>query len=73
LSNDIEALKYKISLLDKTAFSSEQECKRTEQQLQELIDKKDRIEKWIANILNNDEIKQIVKEMLKLYYLTTKY
>jgi len=45
LSNDIEALKYKISPLDKTAFSSEQDCKRIEQQLQELIDKKDRIEK----------------------------
>jgi hypothetical protein len=28
LLNDIEALKYKISILDKTAFSIEQDCKR---------------------------------------------
>jgi uncharacterized lipoprotein YehR (DUF1307 family) len=28
LENDIEGRKYKISLLDKIAFSSEQECKR---------------------------------------------
>ena len=53
--NDIEALKYKISILDKTAFSCEQECKRIKQELHELIDKKDRIEKLIANILNNND------------------
>ncbi len=35
LLNDIDALKYKLSILDKTAFSCEQECKRTEQHLQE--------------------------------------
>jgi uncharacterized lipoprotein YehR (DUF1307 family) len=29
LVNDIEALKYKILILDKTAFYIEQECKRT--------------------------------------------
>jgi predicted DNA-binding protein YlxM (UPF0122 family) len=40
LSNDIAAKEYKISLLDKIAFSSEQECKRTEQRVQELTDKK---------------------------------
>jgi predicted HTH domain antitoxin len=45
LLNDIAALKYKISILDKTAFSSEQECKRTKQQLQELTAQKNRIEK----------------------------
>ena len=32
-SNEIAASKYKISLLDKTAFACEQDCKRTEQQL----------------------------------------
>ena len=48
-------------------MSSEQECKRTEQRDQELTDKKERIEKLIANILTDDnegysKIKQIVKE-----------
>src|SRR5215208_3720384 len=65
LLNDMKALEYKISLLDKTAFSCEQDCKRKEQQLQELTDKKDRLEKWIANISNNDELKQMVKENVK--------
>ena len=65
LINHIEALKYKLSILDKTALSVEQERKRIEQQLQELIDKKDRLEKWIANISNNEELKQIVKENVK--------
>jgi hypothetical protein len=31
LSNDIQALKNNISILDKTAFSSEQECRSKEQ------------------------------------------
>jgi len=44
LSNDIQALKDKISILDKIAFSSEQDCKRTEQRVQELTDKKDKLE-----------------------------
>jgi len=68
LVNDIQALKYKISLLDKIAFSCEQDCKRTEQQIQELADKKDRIEKLIANILNREgysRLKQIAKENVK--------
>jgi hypothetical protein len=46
LSNDIQVMKNKISILDATAFSSEQECKRTEQQLQELGDKKVEYIKW---------------------------
>jgi hypothetical protein len=50
LANDIEERKKKISLLDNIIFSSEQECKRTEQQLQELGDKKDRLEKLLANL-----------------------
>jgi hypothetical protein len=65
LANDVRALEYKISILDKTAFSSEQECRRKEQQIQELSDKKDRIEKLIVNILNGEgysKLKQIVKE-----------
>ena len=75
--NDIEARKNKISILDKIAFSCEQECRRTEQQLQELIDKKDRIEKLIANILNNDnagysKLKQIVKENVKSFLAENK-
>ncbi len=40
LANDIRALERKISVLDKTALSSEQECKKTEQKVQELTDKK---------------------------------
>jgi predicted HTH domain antitoxin len=65
LANDIESLKYKLSILDKAALCSEQECWRTKQQLQELTAKKDRLEKWIANISNNDDLKQIVKENVK--------
>ena len=68
LVNDIEARKHKILLLDKIAFSWEQDCKRTEQQIQELADKKDRIKKLIANILNEEgysKLKQIVKKSVK--------
>jgi hypothetical protein len=57
-----------ISILDKIAFSSEQQCKRTEQRVQELSDKKDRLEKLIANILNGEgysKLKAIVKENVK--------
>ena len=42
LVNDTRALELKISILDNTAFSSEQECKRTQQRVQELADKKNR-------------------------------
>jgi DNA-binding CsgD family transcriptional regulator len=66
LANDIEAKKYKISILDKIAFSSEQECKRKHQEIQELIAQKDKIEKLIAKVLNNDEgyskLQQFVKD-----------
>ena len=65
LANDVRALEYKISILDKTAFSSEQKCRRKEQQIQELSDKKERLEKLIVNILNGEgysKLKQIVKE-----------
>jgi DNA-binding protein YbaB len=64
LANDVRALEYKKSILDKTAFSSEQECRRKEQQIQELSDKKERLEKLIVNILNEgySKLKQIVKE-----------
>jgi chromosome segregation ATPase len=48
LANDITALELKISILDRTTFSCEQKCKRKEQQLQEITDKKDRIEKLNA-------------------------
>ena len=51
LQNDIEARKNKISLIDKIAFSSEQECKLTEQRVQELTAQNDRLEKFVANIL----------------------
>ena len=50
LANDIEERKNKISFLDKIAFSCEQECKRTEQQVHELTAQKSRLEKFIANI-----------------------
>jgi hypothetical protein len=69
LVNDIETRKYKISILDKIAFSSEQECKRTEQRVRELADKKDRLQKLIANILNGEDyskLRQIVKENVKV-------
>ena len=70
LENDMEVRKNKISILDKIAFSSEQECKRIQHQVQELTDKKYRLEKLIANILSDDnegysKIKQIVKENVK--------
>jgi predicted ribosome quality control (RQC) complex YloA/Tae2 family protein len=70
LENDIENRKNKISILDKTAFSCEQDCKRTEQKVQELTAKKDRIEKLIATILSDDnedytKLKAIVKESVK--------
>jgi hypothetical protein len=67
-------MKNKISILDATAFSCEQDCSRERQQLQELIDKKDRIEKLIANILNKDneegcsKLKHTVKEHVKEIY-----
>ena len=41
LVNDIAALKHKISILDKTALSIELYCKRKEQSVQELGDKKE--------------------------------
>ncbi len=66
LLNYMKPLEYKISLLDKTAFSCEQECKRKEQQVQELTAKKDKLEKWITKVSNNDDdLKQIVKESVK--------
>jgi hypothetical protein len=45
LVNDIEARKNKISILEKTAFNIELDCKRKEQQVQKLTDKKNRLEK----------------------------
>jgi septal ring factor EnvC (AmiA/AmiB activator) len=68
LANDIEARKHKISMLDKIAFSSEQECRRKQQEIQELTAQKDRIERLIANILSGEgysNLKQIVKENVK--------
>ncbi|HZB15970.1 MAG TPA: hypothetical protein VE445_02295 [Nitrososphaeraceae archaeon] len=76
LANDIMALERKISILDKTAFSCEQNCKRTEQKVQELTARKNRIEKLIANVLNGEcysKLRQIVKENVKAAYQTTKY
>jgi hypothetical protein len=55
LVNDIEARKHKISILDRIALASEQDCKRKYQEIQELTAQKDRIEKSIANILSNGE------------------
>jgi hypothetical protein len=68
LANDTAALERKISILDKIAFSSEQECRRKEQQIQELTAEKDRIEKLIANTSNGEgylKLRQIVKENVK--------
>ena len=69
LANDIEARKHKISILDRIAFSSELECKRTEQRVQELTAQKERIERLIANISNGEgysKLMQIVKENVKV-------
>jgi hypothetical protein len=69
LANDIRALEHKISILDKIAFSLEQDCRRKYQEIRELIAQKDKIEKLIAKVLNNDEgysmLKQFVKESIK--------
>jgi hypothetical protein len=69
LMDDIEARKNKISILDATTFIFEQECRRKEQQIQELTAEMDRIEKFIANILNDNEgysnLKQVAKENVK--------
>jgi hypothetical protein len=68
LVNDIEARKHKISILDRIAFTSEQDCKKTEQQVQQLTAKKDRLEKLIANMLNGEvysKVKQVAKESVK--------
>jgi hypothetical protein len=68
LANDIEAKKYIISILDKTAFSSEQECIRKQQEIRELTTQKDRIKKLIANLLNGEgylKLQQFVKENVK--------
>jgi predicted DNA-binding protein YlxM (UPF0122 family) len=69
LVNDIEERKKQISLLDNIIFSSEEDCKRKEQQIRELGDKKNRIEKVIANILNGEDyskLMQIIKENVKV-------
>ena len=69
LANDITTQEHKISTLDKTAFSYEQECKRTEQEVRGLTAQKDRLEKQIANISNGEgysNLKQIVKENVKV-------
>jgi septal ring factor EnvC (AmiA/AmiB activator) len=68
LANDIRALEHKISILDATAFSSEQECRRKEQQIQELTAEKNRIERLIANILNGEgysKLNHTIKENVK--------
>jgi predicted DNA-binding protein YlxM (UPF0122 family) len=68
LASNITVLQCKISILDKTAFSSEQECRRKYQEIQELTTQKDRLEKLIANLLNGEgysKIKQILEENVK--------
>ena len=48
-----------------TAFTSEQDGKRTQQQVQELTAQKNRLERLIANILNGEgysKLTQIVRE-----------
>jgi hypothetical protein len=66
--NDIAALARKISILDTTAFSIEQEYRRKHQEIQELTAQKNRLEKFIANILNGEgysKLMQVVKENVK--------
>jgi hypothetical protein len=71
LASDIAVLQCKISILDKIAFSIEQDCRRKHQEIQELVAQKERIERLIANILNDDnegysKLKQIIKETVKV-------
>jgi chromosome segregation ATPase len=69
LANEIEERKMKISLLDNIIFSCEQDRKRAEQQVQELTDKKNRLEKLIGNISNGEgysKLIQIIKENVKV-------
>jgi F0F1-type ATP synthase gamma subunit len=75
LLNDIAALRYKILILDKTVFSIELDCKRTGQQIQELTVQKDRLDRLIANVLNEEgysKLKEIVKENVKAYLANNK-
>jgi predicted DNA-binding protein YlxM (UPF0122 family) len=68
LANDIAGLEHKISILDKIALSSEQECRRKHREIQELNDRKNRIERLIANILNGEgysKLKHIIKKNVK--------
>jgi hypothetical protein len=68
LANHITVLERKISILDKIAFSSEQDCMRKHQEIQELTAQKNRLEKFIANILNGEgysKLMQVVKENVK--------
>jgi hypothetical protein len=68
LANDISAREYKISILDRIAFSSEQDCRRKEQEMQELTNNKEKLEQLIANVLNGEgysKLKAIVKENIK--------
>jgi vacuolar-type H+-ATPase subunit E/Vma4 len=68
LANDMHTLERRISLLDKAALSSVQERKRTERRVHELIAQKDRIEKWIMNVLNGEDysnLKAFIKENVK--------
>jgi hypothetical protein len=68
LANHIAGLERKISILDKTAFSCEQECRRKHQEILELTAEKNRLESLITNILNGEgysKLKQIVKENVK--------
>jgi DNA-binding CsgD family transcriptional regulator len=69
LANDMHALERRISLLDRTALYSEQECKRTEQKIHELTAQKDKLEKWIMNVLNGEDyskLKAFIKENVKV-------
>ena len=50
-----------------TAFSCEHGCNRTEQQIQELTIRKDRLEKLIANILNGEGMHFINKLFCSLF------
>jgi len=65
LASDVATLQCKISLLDKTAFSIEQDCGRKHQEIHELIAQKDRIERLITNLLNVEgysKLQHFVKE-----------
>jgi hypothetical protein len=69
LLNEVEASKNELSSLQRTISYYEQVRKRKSQEMQNIIDERDRTERFTSNILKNDEgylkLKQIATEHIK--------